>query len=440
MPRSRSGRNAQLAKIPLGIAGRAAVGYGRRLIGGDRAEINAELTRRAAEQLFAILGELKGGAMKVGQVLSVLEAAAPEEFAAPFRESLTKLQAEAPPMPTAQVHRMLAQQLGSGWRTRFRSFDDKPSASASIGQVHRAVWSDGRDVAVKIQYPGADEALRADLRTLSRLSSLIGRLVPGADVKSIITELTDRAEEELDYRIEAANQRVFAKAFDVHPYFVIPKVVASAPKVVVTEWVTAVRLSTIIAEGTTEQRNLAAARMAEFHVSAPALAGMLHGDPHPGNFMLLPDDRFCVIDYGACSSLPDGFPKPLGQMLRLAHEAKFAELVALMHEHNFIRAGHELSAEEIVGSLRPITDPMSSELFHFSRKWVRRALGPSTDFTSKQFQTNRTLNLPAEYVVILRVLIGSLGIYGQLDAEFGYLKILSEWLPGFADSTVESND
>src|SRR3546814_7883 len=174
------------------MACRAAMGFGRNLCGGDKGEIDAQLSAKAAEQLFAVLGELKGGAMKLGQALSVMEAAIPEEFAEPYRESLNKLQAAAPPLPTKQVHKMLDQQLGTKWRDRLQSFDDEPTASASIGQVHRAVWADGRDVAVKVQYPGADEALRADLKTLGRFAGLFGSVMPGVDVRPVIEEFTAR--------------------------------------------------------------------------------------------------------------------------------------------------------------------------------------------------------------------------------------------------------
>lgn len=281
MPRRAAARTAKLASLPLGIAGRAVGGWGRRLTGQSAEEVNATLSAKAAEQLFEVLGTLKGGAMKFGQALSVFEAAVPDEMAAPYREALTKLQSAAPPMPARQTHRVLAEQLGRSWRERFTEFSDEPAASASIGQVHRAVWHDGREVAVKVQYPGADEALRSDLRQLQRLSRVFQAFVPGTDVKPLLAELADRMDEELDYRSEAENQRGFAKAFDGDDQVLVPKVVASAPKVVVTEWISGTPLARIIADGTTEQRNEAGRLLAEFHYSSPVRAHLLHSDPHP---------------------------------------------------------------------------------------------------------------------------------------------------------------
>src|SRR3712207_6480378 len=163
IPRGWVSRTARLASRPLGAAGGATLGLGKRLSGRPADAVTAELQQRTAEQLFAVLGQLQVGAMKLGQTLSVFEAAVPEEVAAPYREALVKLQEEAPPMPVRTVHAVLAQQLGGTWRPRFQEFDDDPAAAASIGQVPRATWRDGRDVAVKIQYPGAATALMADL-------------------------------------------------------------------------------------------------------------------------------------------------------------------------------------------------------------------------------------------------------------------------------------
>src|ERR1700754_1742550 len=248
--RGRAARNVKLASLPVGMAGRAALGLGKRLTGKSKDEVNAELMDKAAQQLFTVLGELKGGAMKVGQALSVMEAAIPEQYGKPYREALTKLQREAPPLPAAKVHRVLDGQLGTKWRERFASFNDTAVASASIGQVHKAVWSDGREVAVKIQYPGADEALRADLKTMQRMVGVVKQLAPGADVQGVVDELIERTEMELDYRLEADNQRAFAKAYRDHPHLAVPGVVASAPKVVIQEWIQGIPMADIIRDGT----------------------------------------------------------------------------------------------------------------------------------------------------------------------------------------------
>ena len=164
-------RTAKLASLPLGFAGRTVLGLGKRVTGIATDVISADIQQRTAEQLFSVLGQLKGGAMKFGQALSVFEAAMPEEMAGPYRQALTKLQEAAPPMPVASVHKPLAEQLGPDWRDRFAEFDDSPAAAASIGQVHRATWADGRPVAVKVQYPGAGPALLATISGTTNTSS-----------------------------------------------------------------------------------------------------------------------------------------------------------------------------------------------------------------------------------------------------------------------------
>lgn len=432
IPRRSSARTAKLARIPIGIAGRAAVGFGKKLAGGNRSEIDSELAAKAAEQLFSVLGELKGGAMKFGQALSVMEAAVPEEFAEPYREALTKLQADAPPLPAAKVHRVLDRQLGTAWRSRFDSFEDTPVASASIGQVHRAVWSDGRDVAVKVQYPGADDALRADLKTMSRFANTFSAIFTGADVKPVLDELIARTEDELDYRIEAASQRAFATAFENDPKYSVPRVVASAPKVLVTEWMNGRPLSAAIADGTAEERNAAGELLVRFAFEAPARAGFLHADPHPGNFMILPDGRLGVIDFGATAPMPHGLPPVLGRMVRLARDEQFDDLVELCTSNGFVIPGRTVTAQEIADYLRPFTDPIRSESFHFTRAWLQKAAGTAAEFDSAQFRTVRALNMPAEYVMIFRVLGGLVGICAQLDAYAPYMAILTEWMPGFS--------
>ncbi|HEX8932883.1 MAG TPA: AarF/ABC1/UbiB kinase family protein, partial [Pseudonocardiaceae bacterium] len=408
------------------------LGLGRRLTGRSSEEISAELQARTAEQLFAVLGELKGGAMKFGQALSVFEAAIPDQLAAPYREALTKLQSAAPPMSPQSVRRVLDEQLGTGWRRRFAYFADEPAAAASIGQVHRAVWHDGREVAVKVQYPGADEALRSDLRQLRRFSRLFQVIVPGMDVKPLLTELQDRMVEELDYRDEADNQRAFAAAFHDHPEIVVPPIVASAPKVMVSQWISGTPMAQIIRSGSRSERDDIGTKLSLFHSSSPTITGLLHADPHPGNFLRLDDGRLGVLDFGAAAKLPGGTPRILGMATRLAVEERSEELLELLRSEGFVRPGMQLSAEDVLAYLSPFAGPVRTETFHFTRAWMQSQAERVGDFSGRDFQIGRALNLPPSYLLIHRVSTGTFGVLCQLDATVPLREITQRWQPGFA--------
>ncbi|TFV58727.1 AarF/ABC1/UbiB kinase family protein [Mycobacterium sp. PS03-16] len=431
--RGRAARNAKLASLPVGMAGRAALGFGKRLTGKSRDEVNAELMDKAAQQLFTVLGELKGGAMKVGQALSVMEAAIPEQYGKPYREALTKLQKDAPPLPAAKVHRVLDAQLGTRWRERFASFDDTPIASASIGQVHKAVWSDGREVAVKIQYPGADEALRADLKTMQRMVGVLKQLSPGADVEGVVDELIERTEMELDYRLEADNQRAFAKAYRDHPHFAVPAVVASAPKVVIAEWIDGIPMSHIIREGTQKQRDLMGTRLFELTYDAPRRLEMMHGDAHPGNFMLLPDGRMGVIDFGAVAPLPGGIPEELGMAVRYAMNDDYDKLLPTLEKIGFIQKGQQVSADDIDDMLRQYVEPLEVEVFHYTRKWLQKMAAANMDRSVQQIKTVRQMDVPAKLAIPMRVIASNVAISCQLDAYIPTRSLATELIPGFAE-------
>lgn len=431
--RGRAARNAKLASLPVSFAGRAALGLGKRMAGKSKDDVTAEMMEKAADQLFTVLGELKGGAMKVGQALSVMEAAIPAQFGEPYREALTKLQKDAPPLAADKVHRVLDAQLGTKWRERFISFDDTPIASASIGQVHRAVWSDGRDVAVKIQYPGADEALRADLKTIRRLTGVIKQLAPGADVKGIVDELIERTEMELDYRLEADSQRAFAKAYAGDPHIVIPEVVASAPKVVIQEWLDGIPMAEIIAHGTVEQRDVMGTRLMELTFGSPLRVKMLHGDAHPGNFMLLPDGRMGVIDFGAVAPLPDGFPIELGMTIRYARDKNYEQLLVTMEKAGLIQKDREVSVRDIDEMLRQYVEPIEVEVFHYTRRWLQKRAGEQMDRSVAQIMTARQMDLPRRLTIPMRVIASVTAILCQLDAHVPIKAMIEEMVPGFSD-------
>ncbi|MGF1646791.1 MAG: ABC1 kinase family protein [Kineosporiaceae bacterium] len=431
LPRKTVVRTAKLAALPLGIAGRAAWGLGKR-VGGKPAEaVAAEIQARAADQIYKTLGELKGGAMKVGQALSIFEASLPEDVAAPMRATLTKLQNAAPPMSASTVHRVLADELGDGWRDRFADFDDRPAAAASIGQVHRAVWHDGHQVAVKVQYPGAAEALLSDIASVSRVGRVAGGWIPGLELGPLLDELRDRMSEELDYTREARSQQAFADAFAGSDAVAVPAVVESTPRVIVGEWLAGRGLADVIASGTPAERDAVSRRYIEFLLAGPARVGLLHADPHPGNYLLMPDGRLGVLDFGAVKELPDGMPTSIGSLLGIAQDGDGDAVVAGLRAEGFVKDSIRLDGNELLAYLRPFMRFAETERFRFTRDWVRDLFVHVKDPRRAEWTVGLRLNLPPEYLLIHRVWLGGVGVLCQIGGEVPVLEVFDEWLPGF---------
>ena len=430
LPRRAVTRTARLATLPLGFAGRTALGVGKRVGGKSSEVVIAEVQQRTAEQMFRVLGELKGGAMKFGQALSVFEAAIPEELAAPYRASLAQLQEAAPALPADRVYRVLADQVGPRWRQRFLSFDDEPAAAASIGQVHRAVWRDGRDVAVKIQYPGAGDALRSDLVQIGRMMRLVGPLYPGMDMAPLVEELQRRADEELDYRREAKAQRAFGRAFADHDDFVVPDVLLASDQVLVSEWIEGTPLRSLIESGDSAQRDRAGLLLARLLFTGPASAHLLHADPHPGNFRLIDGKRLGILDFGAVDRLPRGLPRPIGVLARRALDDDADGVWQGLRTEGFVRDSVTIEPAELLAYLRPLLEPLRHDSFHFERRWLRAEAMRLADL--RKATTGMKLNLPPAYLLIHRVTLGVMGVLCQLDCTANIRAEAERLLPGFA--------
>jgi predicted unusual protein kinase regulating ubiquinone biosynthesis (AarF/ABC1/UbiB family) len=433
LPRGTTARTARIAALPLAFTGRAVAGWGRRLAGADPQAVSAAAMERNAEQLFAVLGQLRGGAMKVGQALAVYESMMPAELAEPYRRALVRLQAQGPAMPARDVHRVLDEQLGRQWRTRLPDLDDVPTAAASIGQVHRARTAQGRAVAVKIQYPGADQALETDLRVLERFARLFTLIVPGLDARAVMRELRARTLEELDYRVEADRQRAFAAVYGGGEHLHVPAVVAAAPKVLVSEWLDGTPLATLIGrdpEGADRDRY--AHTIVETMFSSPVRVGLLHADPHPGNFLVLRDGRLGMVDFGAAAAMPGGIPPVLARILRYIADGEPEQMMALLHAEGFIHG--EIGPDEVLAYIGALADPLRVPRFRFDRAWMAAQGARVADLRGAAYrETGRALTLPPDHLMFLRVLTGWMNVLAQLDCTVAVRGIVERWVPAFAE-------
>jgi predicted unusual protein kinase regulating ubiquinone biosynthesis (AarF/ABC1/UbiB family) len=427
----RAVRAARLLRLPLAAGAESVAGLVRRLAGADPDEVTAAARARNAERTRRVLGQLKGGALKAGQLLSTVEALFPEDPEASWRTALTALQEDNPGLPFDRVRPVLDDELGATWHSRFRQFEERAVAAASIGQVHRAVWSDGRAVAVKIQYPGAREALLGDVRTLAlslRLTTLIAR---GLALPPLVAELRTRLAEETDYGREAAHQRAFATEYAADADAVVPAVVEATPRVLVTEWLDGVPLATVAMEGTQPDRDLLGTRYQRFLLSGPERVGLLHTDPHPGNFRLLEDGRLGVMDFGSVLVLPGGMPRTFGRLMTVMLSRDPEEILRGLQDEGFVRPGARLETDKLADYLAPFSEPARHEVFSYSRAWLRSQFARINDPRNPEFAVALQLNLPAEHLFTHRVWLGIVGVLSQLEATVPVRAELLRWLPGF---------
>ncbi|MGE5719263.1 MAG: ABC1 kinase family protein, partial [Nocardioidaceae bacterium] len=291
-----------------------------------------------------------------------------------------------------------------------------------------------------VQYPGAEEALTSDLKQLGRLARTFGSVVPGIDIKPLIEELQARVAEELDYELEADAQRQFATEFEGDPEFLVPHVVDGSPRVLVSEWLESpASLARMIAEGTQEQRDHYGELYVRFLFSGPARTGMLHADPHPGNYRILPAadgglGRLGVLDFGAVARLPErSLPRSIGTLMRIALNDDYAVVVDQLRAEGFIKPHINVDPDELRDYLAPFIEPARADTFRFSRQWMRQQFARLNDPREPGYTLALKLNLPPSYLLIHRVWLGGIGVLCQLGAEAPFREILEQSLPGFAE-------
>jgi predicted unusual protein kinase regulating ubiquinone biosynthesis (AarF/ABC1/UbiB family) len=458
-------RTGRLAGLPLRHAARTAAAASRLSRAGAD-----QVAARTAEQVFATLGELKGGAAKLGQAMSVFEAALPEEAAAPYRSALRRLTDAAPAMPAGVARRVVAADLaaayGPGWPGRLVAFDEIPAAAASIGQVHRGQWRmDGGQVvqvAVKVQYPGVGRALRSDLRQARLLARVMARLTR-LNVSGLADELAARIVEELDYvregRVQAEVAAAFtdrlpgelaaARAAGAHEppgrtSVTVPAVYAATPRVLITRWLDGAPLSALL-DGRTDLlpggwreldgRDAAdlAARLLGHAIYAPAACtGWMHADLHSGNFLLLPGGRLGMLDFGAAAATPGGIPAPFGQLAAAVLAADGPAAIRLARQAGALAPDAEADPRLILELLHPLAATGADATFTYSRAWLR---GLMAHLTAPRFAPAlRTLTPPPQYALLWRATLSAAGLYAQLGATVPTRGFHLAYSPGFRDS------
>src|SRR3954470_9356984 len=302
IPTSRLRRSATVGRLAAEQAARQ-LGTRAANLTRDEQRGNEALARRqveTAEQIVAALGTMKGAAMKLGQVMSFLDVGlVPPEYREQFQAKLAELRDAAPKVAFKDMKKVIEQEYGDKIENVFETFDPVPIAAASIGQVYRARLDDGRDVAVKVQYPGVATAVRADMQNLGLIMRVAKRIAPGMDAKAMTAEIKERLTDELDYEHEAQQHRAFARSWRGHPFIYVPAVVTelSSEHVLVSEWVDGIGFEEVKEQGRAT-RDRFGEIIFRFFFGSLYRNGHFSGDPHPGNYRLMPDGRVAFIDFG----------------------------------------------------------------------------------------------------------------------------------------------
>ncbi|MCX4094671.1 ABC1 kinase family protein [Nocardia sp. alder85J] len=439
-PTSRLVRDVKVASVPVAYSARRLAGVGRRLAGRSREEIGRDIRLRTAEHLVAVLGELKGCAAKVGQLAGIYCTALPfgwgsivgAEFAELGAAMLARLQDSVPPMLPGLVHQVLAANLGPDWRDSFRDFEDRPAAAASLGQVHRAVWHDGRPVAVKIMYPGIRAAVHADLQRLRSLSGVLSAVLPGADVAAVIETVSTCVREELDYRQEAANQQACATAFAGDPDFVVPAVLTCTDDVIVGDWVDGTPITRWQATVDPGEYGRVGFLVLRFVTAAHRRTGLLYSDIHPGNLLVLPDGRLGVVDFGACGAFPPGFAQLLGDIADALLNEPPADLETVLLRHGFLAPAADFDADGLAAVAAPFLEVLGYDEFRLSPHWLREQVDAIT--AVRVSNVFRQMTLPPDLTVVARAVLTAMGTMCRLGATGPIRGEFLSWWPDLAQA------
>ena len=432
IPTSRVSRTAKIGGLAAGQAIRQA-GTHAANVGRNEEGRTAALERRhieAAGQIVEALGTMKGAAMKVGQVLSFLDAGiVPAEYRDEFQAKLATLRDAAPTVTFKEMRRVIEDELGERIKDEFDEFDEEPVAAASIGQVYRARLHDGREVAVKVQYPGVAAAVRADMSNLGLILKLVRRIAPGLDAKAIGEEIRNRIDEELDYELEAQNQRTLARIFRGHPFIVIPDVITSLSheRVMVSEYVHGVGFETLKTRSQ-EERDRLGEIIFRFYFGCLYRHGQFSGDPHPGNSMLLDDGRMAFFDFGLFKRMPPGTTELEIEVARAIIEGDGEKILEMGTEVGFFKDPSRFNPDRVLAQFRASTSWYTCDReVQLTPEYATQVMIDMSDPRSEYFGDLRHESAPADHIFGRRMEVLTLAVIGQLRAVNNFHRIAREW-------------
>jgi predicted unusual protein kinase regulating ubiquinone biosynthesis (AarF/ABC1/UbiB family) len=440
IPTSRLSRAARVGRLAAGTGARQIGTRAANLTRDDDASARA-LERRqveTAEQIVAALGTMKGAAMKLGQVLSFLDVGlVPDEYREEFQHKLAALRDAAPKVSFKDMKRVLEQEYDERLEDVFETFDPVPIAAASIGQVYKARLGDGRDVAVKVQYPGVNAAVRADMQNLGMILRLMKSVAPGLDPKAMGAEIRERIHEELDYELEAANQKTLSRIYRGHPFIHIPDVVTSLSheRVIVTEFVRGRGFDELVQLPDAERDRLGEI-IFRFYFGSMYRHHQFSGDPHPGNSLLLDDGRMAFLDFGLFKRIDAEVAERELAFQRMAVEGRADELLAGLREHGFVQPTARYDAQQIMEQMLDLTWWYTTdEPIRLTPEIATQVFIDMSDPRSRHFDQMRHETLPPEHLFGRRLEGLTLAVLGQLRAEANWHRIAREWMYGDAPVT-----
>jgi predicted unusual protein kinase regulating ubiquinone biosynthesis (AarF/ABC1/UbiB family) len=433
IPTSRVGRAAVIGRV---AAGQSVKQMGTRAANVARSEEKGAkmLEKRQvemAEQIVDALGSMKGAAMKLGQVLSFLDVGlVPEEYREEFQAKLAKLRDAAPKVAFKDMKKVIEEELEGKLSEFFSDFDEHAIAAASIGQVYRATTVDGKDVAVKVQYPGVNAAVRADMQNLGMIMRLMSRMAPGLDTKGLTQEIRERIHEELDYELEASNQRRLARIYRGHPFILIPEVVGDLcrERVITTEFAHGRGFEEVKDDATVDRDRLGEI-IFRFYYGSMYRHRAFSGDPHPGNFRLLDDGTVAFLDFGLFKVIDEDVAHVELESQRLIDERDFEGLRKLWGDHGFLNDPSRMELETLAAYVDDIAWwYMRDEVVQLEPDVATQVMIEMTDPRGKHFARMRHESLPPEHLFGRRLEMLTLAVIGQLHAKNNWYRIAREWI------------